>query len=96
MVSLLIGGSGAAFSAQAADPQFCADYAGNAVHQFEVANAHPRRCMSQIRDWGRWSADYQHHYNWCLNVSREQAWGERNARRSMLDGCARDYGYYGY
>jgi hypothetical protein len=80
MAAALVAGSGAALSAHAADPYFCADYARVAVHQYEVASNHPNRCMSQIHDFARWSPDYQHHYSWCLGVSRDQTWPERNAR----------------
>ena len=81
---------GLSSTARAADPDFCRDYARAAADQYRQATAH-HRCMDQIDNYARWSPDWRHHYNWCLGVSRDQAWGERNARRDILNECARHW-----
>lgn len=70
--------------ARAAGPDFCADYARSAVHEFEVA-AHTPGCLHDAN--ARWTPNYNQHFNWCLNVSREQAWSEREIRRHRLHEC---------
>jgi hypothetical protein len=70
----------------AADPGFCRDYARSAIEQFREAEHHDR-CRDHIRDFAVWSPDWDHHYGWCLGVSRDQAWDGRRHRQEFLDGC---------
>lgn len=85
---------GLATVASAADPGFCRDYARTAMSQVHRAMDHPR-CRHHLdygAENGRWGGDWHAHYNWCLGVSRDQAWSERDARARALDECARhDY-----
>lgn len=73
-------------TAQAADPGFCANYAQAALRQVRGALAHPR-CIPGLQG-GRWSADQQVHYNWCLGASYAAAGSERDARTAYLRSCA--------
>jgi hypothetical protein len=79
---------GLASSAGAADPGFCHDYAHAAMDQVHRAMDHHRCHYLFDNGGGRWNSDWHAHYNWCLGVSRDQAWGEREARRRALDDCA--------
>lgn len=79
--------AGAALPALAADPDFCRDYARNAIQQYRIAMDH-RRCAERVHDFAVWSPDFQHHYGWCLGVSRDQAWAGRNQRQELLSQCA--------
>jgi len=83
----LISVSGLAVSARAADPDFCRDYARSAVNQYREAQEH-HRCMDRIHDFSRWSSDWRHHYEWCVGVSRQDAWSERRLREKVLDQCS--------
>jgi hypothetical protein len=75
----------------AAGDGFCRDYARAAVRQVHGAMNH-MRCVRHIdEDSGRWSDDFEHHYRWCREVSREQADAEREARRDRLEHCAREW-----
>jgi hypothetical protein len=72
-------------SASAAGHEFCADYARAAINQVRGAMNNPR-CLSQMQG-PRWSSDWHAHYDWCRNVSRDQAWSERDARRATIESC---------
>jgi len=82
----LLGGWGAASAARAADPDFCRDYARSAVSQYREAESR-EPCRERIRDFAVWSPNWQHHYGWCLGVSRDQAWAGRRQREDFLDRC---------
>ena len=70
--------------ASAADPDFCAQYARQAVHEVDVNMTIPG-CFKGFDL--RWNRDYGHHYGWCLGVSYAQANAEREYRRGRLDEC---------
>lgn len=73
--------------AQAADHEFCKDYAEAAIRQLHHAEHHDR-CHRYIRENpARWQDNFKGHYDWCRGVSRDQAWGERNARSGALHEC---------
>jgi len=83
---VLLTGTGAATAAQAGDPDFCRDYARSAIAQYREAQTH-ERCRERISDYAVWSTDWQHHYGWCLGVSRDQARAGRHEREDFLDRC---------
>jgi hypothetical protein len=83
-VALSLGFATASF---AAGEDFCRDYARAALNQVRGA-WHHHECREQMSG-ARWSTDWHTHYDWCRSVSRDQAWSERNARREMLEDCAR-------
>jgi hypothetical protein len=76
--------AGLTLSAYAADPEFCAGYARNAVHEVDVNMAIPG-CFHGFN--ARWNRDYGHHYGWCLGVSYNAANAEREYRRAGLAEC---------
>ena len=98
MVAALLFGSGAAYTAQAADPDFCHQYATQAVIQVHRALDH-HRCdrmivaqriadhRSEADDAARWSLDFRRHYDWCRGVGREQARSEGIGRLDILSAC---------
>ena len=87
ITAALVAGASFAVAAQAADDNFCKDYAKAAVNQFHTAGKH-ERCEHHIRDEGaRWSNNYKAHYEWCRGVKREAAWEERNARKHAIERC---------
>jgi hypothetical protein len=77
---------GAAGAAQAADREFCEEYAHAAIIQVRggLNNAGCRPLM----DGARWSAEYRVHYDWCRGTSVHEAETERNIRRGILNRCA--------
>ncbi|THD70610.1 hypothetical protein [Phenylobacterium sp.] len=87
---------GAAFSgslmttaARAADRDFCRNYAEAAVRQSRAADEHDR-CHRAVRDDpARWSSDIRVHMDWCRDAKIEDADREREARKHVLDDCAR-------
>jgi hypothetical protein len=81
-------GALAAGPAQAADRQFCQDYARAAVNQVRAADSH-RRCEWRTdNNPTRWSPDWREHFEWCRGVSRAEAGDERMARKRALEHCA--------
>ena len=78
--------AGAAFSAGAADREFCRDYARSAVGQVRSV-MHHMHCAENLDRQIRWSADYRTHFQWCLNVSKDTANDERRARHEALERC---------
>jgi hypothetical protein len=72
-------------AARAADPNFCQDYARAAMNQVRIAHDFGS-CASRIGG-GRWSYDYNRHFNWCLGAPYEAAQSEREFRRRFLDRC---------
>jgi len=87
-IAILLG-TGVFSTAQAADHEFCEDYARAAVNQFRDAERHERCDGFRRRDPARWQPDYRAHYEWCRSVHREQAWDERDRRKHALDECVR-------
>ena len=99
MVAALLFGSGAAYTAQAADAAFCHQYAQQAVIQFHTSLEH-HRCgrmivaqriadrRSEADDAMRWSADLRHHYDWCRGVDPDKARSEGIGRQDILSACA--------
>jgi hypothetical protein len=75
--------------AQAADEQFCKDYARTAVAQFHEAEEHDRCDAFRRRDPARWQPDFRAHYDWCRNVHRDDANIERSERSRALEHCVR-------
>jgi hypothetical protein len=73
------------FSAQAADPGFCQNYAKAAVNQVRGALANPG-CAARIQG-PRWSSDFQVHYSWCITQPYAAAGAERDARTGFLRAC---------
>lgn len=84
--AMLAAGVGSATAAFSADPDFCRDYARSAIAQYHEAESHGR-CRDRITDYNVWSDNWQHHYGWCLGVSRDQAWAGRRQREDFLDAC---------
>jgi hypothetical protein len=72
--------------ADAADAQFCRDYAHVAIRQAEDFFS-SRACTRQDRDDGTWSTDFRHHYDWCLDASYREAGRERDGRAETLTRC---------
>jgi hypothetical protein len=72
-------------AAQAADPEFCRQYAQAALNQVRAGLSSPR-CASRLQG-SRWSSDFAVHYEWCLGTSFGAAGGERDARTSYLHSC---------
>ena len=73
------------FSAQAAAPGFCGNYARAAITQVRLALSKPR-CRGGM-EGARWSADQRVHYDWCLGVAPQAAEQERAARTIHLERC---------
>jgi hypothetical protein len=100
VVAALLFGFGAAYTAQAADPAFCHQYAQQAVIQFQRSLVH-HRCgrmivaqriadrRSEADDAVRWSPDLRHHYDWCRSVDRNKARSEGIGRQDILVACER-------
>jgi hypothetical protein len=72
-------------TAQAADPNFCGQYAQAALNQVRGGLANPR-CVPGMRG-ERWSSEYRVHYNWCLGASYDAVQKERDLRTGYLQGC---------
>jgi len=49
--------------------------------------SHPA-CHSQLQG-PRWSSDWHIHFDWCRGVDQDQAASELEARREVLENCAR-------
>jgi hypothetical protein len=71
--------------ARAADPNFCGQYARDAMHEIKVAYENPN-CSSRIGG-NRWAYNYNQHFNWCMGAPYDAAQSERNVRRRFLDRC---------
>ena len=86
--SLLLTSVSAATSVGAADRGFCRGYATAAVRQVRGALEN-RRCPFRTEDnESRWSTNFRTHFDWCRDVSREDAEREREARTRTLEHCA--------
>jgi hypothetical protein len=73
-------------AAHAADRQFCGQYAKSAVVQVRSGLA-SRNCVGGVQG-DRWVADYQAHFDWCLENSYAASGAERDARAAYLKACA--------
>ena len=80
----MVGAALAGTPAQAADPGYCRHYADLAVFQFHRNQSIPG-CFHGAD--GRWNADWQNHYNWCLGASWEAARAEDAYRGGRLHEC---------
>jgi hypothetical protein len=84
---LLISAVGFVGRASAADPDFCHDYADQALRQTHIARESPACADYFARDPARWTMDYDAHYGWCLRKHPKEVDRERNARMEILDRC---------
>lgn len=71
-------------NAQAAGREFCRDYAVAALRQVHVVMETGCRVDA---DSPRWSTEWNVHFNWCRNVSRDQADDQRDARTHRIREC---------
>lgn len=62
----------------------CKNYTQIAIQQFN--DARNRQCGF---GGNRWSANYQHHYQWCVGVLVPESNGETQARANMITQCAK-------
>jgi hypothetical protein len=70
---------------RAADPDFCRDYAHKAMEQ--VHQAERVRSCGYLLGSGRFSPDWQAHYNWCLGAHHHEADEEWRRRHEALEHC---------
>nr|WP_294552305.1 hypothetical protein [uncultured Rhodopila sp.] len=70
---------------RAADPEFRRDYARSAVEQVHRAE-HIRTC-GYLLGSGRFSPDWQAHYNWCPGAHHHEADEEGARRHEALERC---------
>ena len=94
LMSVLLIGAAASGSlmlsaAQAADRDFCRNYADAAVRQSRAADEHGACHRAVHDDPNRWSLDRRVHLDWCRDAKIEDADREREARKHILDDCAR-------
>ncbi len=82
---------GAATASQAANEDFCRDYARAAERQVHKAIDSGSCGWAIDRNPARWTTDYHAHFDWCLGASYDDANRERNARRAVLEHCASDW-----
>lgn len=68
--------------ALAASPQYCEEYANQAV--ISATQNKERGCGYQ---GGRWGFNYAVHFNWCRTVSPSAAMSERLTRKYAIQGC---------
>jgi hypothetical protein len=68
----------------------CDNYARAAVRQFTLAQGR-RECA--VRPDGRWQANYDAHYNWCLRAPPNARGAEQGAREDWLYRCGAAYKY---
>ena len=71
-------------SALAMPADYCAAYATSAVQEFNHA-IHAPACPAV--SGGRWHANYDRHYKWCLQNSNDAVTREWEARRHFLRNC---------
>ena len=70
-------------SVEAADPDFCADYARSAVAQTDALTT--TGCFKGFE--GGWHLDYGRHYAWCITAAAGAVEAQRNNRRIRLAQC---------
>jgi hypothetical protein len=73
--------------ALAGSPEDCRRYATSAVSDFAngTNQANARRC--HIQPDGRWQANYENHYQWCLTAPKTALSSEQKIRNDYLMGC---------
>lgn len=83
---------GSAMPARAESPAICHEYARQALIQYQMTDDfHHPQC--RVKADGRWQADYQNHYRWCLTAPAAWVKAEKKARNQHLYACgARSYG----
>ncbi|QCK86427.1 hypothetical protein E8L99_12015 [Phreatobacter aquaticus] len=72
-------------AALAESPGFCNQYSDKALHDARRARSIPR-CSINLHP-GVFSTDRAVHYNWCLRVDRNRAYGETDKREAHLRRC---------
>jgi hypothetical protein len=70
-------------SVEAANPDFCADYARSAVSQADALTI--TGCFKGFD--GGWHLDYGRHYAWCITAAPDAVDAQRNNRRTRLAQC---------
>ena len=70
-------------SVEAADPDFCADYARSAVAQTDALTT--TGCFNGFE--GGWHLDYGRQYAWCITAAASAVDTQRNNRRIWLAQC---------
>ena len=70
--------------------EHCNNYATAAVRQFKLTQSR-RECA--VRSDGRWQANYDAHYNWCLQAPQNARGAEQGAREEWLSRCGATYKY---
>jgi hypothetical protein len=85
LLAILMGGPG---EVSGADDMFCAQYARQAIAQYQEAKA--SNCEGL--EYPEWSDDYNHHFQWCLRESVSQALADskRRDRQGFLRRCKGD------
>ena len=71
--------------ANAADPEFCRQYARAALVQVRGGLSNSA-CGGGLQG-ARWSSDFAVHYEWCLGASLADTGSERDARAKFLKAC---------
>jgi hypothetical protein len=74
-------------SAIARDPGVCKFYAKTAVDDFNYGTYGANQARCKIHKGGRWTDDYQIHYQWCLTAPDEARKSEQTARKDFLNKC---------
>ena len=74
-------------AAQAADENFCDEYASQAV--ISATQNRSKQCGYR---GGRWGLDYDAHYDWCLQVPEDEAMRERIGRKQEIQACFQNGG----
>jgi hypothetical protein len=78
--------------AHAADPGYCQHYASQAVWQYNRNRSIPG-CFHGAD--GRWHANFDVHYGWCVTAPYEAVRAEDSYRGERLHECSfRAYGHY--
>lgn len=62
----------------------CAQYARNAIRQYQIMTEHPK---CRVDTGGRWQPNYQDHYNWCLTAADAARRSEEKLRNDHLLAC---------
>jgi hypothetical protein len=73
--------------ANAAGPDFCANYAAAAVRQSYAVRQNPLCARAIVRNPARWTLERRVHFEWCRSVPAPAANAERAARRRHLLSC---------
>jgi len=66
----------------------CAQYARSAITDFQLADRLPKCAKPMKRDNpGRWHAQFEKHYDWCMTVSQAALKSEADQRNKLLMNC---------